>query len=739
MDLDQSIHSEEEDDIQEDDIEEPSATPLWKYVTKVPVEKGSKGGGGSAKFICNFGCHVKPYTGSYSRVRAHLIGVPPGQKKQGVQVCAKLTHDDIELLKKEESDAKRMFGNSKARKKLPIEHQVCDQATVKGTVDNMFHITRREDVDQKIASCLYQNGVPFNIVRSPSWADLVHAINTAPKGYKSPNYEKVRTSLLDKEQIKVQQALTPLMQDWSTHGVSIISDGWSNLRNEALVNVMAVSGGRAIFIRAYEVSAVEKNAANIAELLFKAIDYVGPSNVVQVVTDNAANCKAAGGIIQRKHPHVFWSGCLAHTLNLLMKDIAKSKDPALSFVDETYKKGKAMVKYIKNHSSSQALFKSFSQLQLLKAKKTRFGHHYIVMHRLEKVRSALVSMVLSSQWGNLRRSSSAPEEHDNVRDTIMNDDFWRKVKRILRITKPIYRMLRFSDTDKTVIGEVYEQMDTMLGQIKDILSNDPVVYNLIHTLVVARWDKMNIPLHCLAYVLVPRYYTNAWLLKPTPGGGRRKKPHTDSEVQRGYLEAIEKIIQDPTEAGMIRQQISDFVSNKGVFAQPQAVHDRATMTALSWWHLYGRVAPALLSLALKVLSQSVNTSCAQRCWSTYSYIHSVKRNRLNNERAEKLVFVHYNQRLLSRYRNDYEKFKNWDVLGDDANIEEDLLTMEARENVSLSESEDEAVPGNNSIPTPSPASATSSSCPSPSLPSPSPEQTVAQRRLERARGKKQKK
>ncbi|KAG5557527.1 hypothetical protein RHGRI_007684 [Rhododendron griersonianum] len=267
------------------------------------------------------------------------------------------------------------------------------------------------------------------------------------------------------------------------------------------------------------------------------------------------------------------------------------------------------------------------------------------MHRLEKVRSALVSMVLSSQWGNLRRSSSAPEEQENVRDTIMNDDFWRKAKRILQITKPIYRMPRFSDTDKAVIGEVYEQMDTTLGQIKDILSNDLVVYNLIHTLVVARWDRMNIPLHCLAYVLVPRYYTNAWLLKPAPGGGRRKKPHTDSEVQRGYLEAIEKIIQDPIEAGLIRQQISDFVSNKGVFVQPQAVHDRATMTALSWWHLYSGVAPTLLSLALKVLSQSVNTSCAER------------------------------------YRNDYEKYKNWDVFGDDANIEEDLLTMEARENV----------------------------------------------------------
>lgn len=610
-------------------------------------------------------------------------------------------------------------------------------ATVKGTVDNMFHISTREEVDQKIASMLYQNGVPFNVVRSPSWADMVHAINTAPKGYKSPNYEKVRTSLLDKEQSKVHQALTPLMQDWSTHGVSIISDGWSNVRNESLVNVMAVSGGRAIFINAYEVSAVEKNAANIANLLFKAIDYVGPSNVVQVVTDNASNCKAAGGLIQRKHPHVFWSGCLAHTLNLLMKDIAKSKDASLSFVAETYTKGKDVVRYIKNHSSSQALFKSFSQLQLLKAKKTRFGHHYIVVQRLVNVRAALVSMALSSQWENLRRSSSDPDKHDAVQETVMNDDFWRKAKRVLRITKPIYRMLRFCDSDKAVIGEVYEQMDTMLGQIKDILSTDQVVYNLIHKLVVERWDKMNIPLHCLAYVLVPKYYTNAWLLKPAPGGEKRRKPHSDFEVQKGYLEAIEKIIRDPIEAGVIRQQISDFVSNKGVFAQPQAVHDRGTLSALSWWHLYGGVALALLSLALKVLSQGVNSSCAKRCWSTYSFIHNVKRNRLNNDRAEKLVFVHYNQRLLSRYRNDYEQYKNWDMFADDANIEEDLMTIEERENIPLSESDDEVAPNldvqpHNSVATPSSSS-------TPTLPSPSPEQAQAQRRLERARGKRQKK
>ena len=55
-----------------------------------------------------------------------------------------------------------------------------------------------------------------------------------------------------------------------------------------------------------------------AELL-KAIEEVGPSNVIQVVTDNAANCKLAGEEVAKVHPHIFWSPCVVHTLNLYLK------------------------------------------------------------------------------------------------------------------------------------------------------------------------------------------------------------------------------------------------------------------------------------------------------------------------------------------------------------------------------------------------------------------------------------
>ena len=63
----------------------------------------------------------------------------------------------------------------------------------------------------------------------------------------------------------------------------------------------------------------------IAELLLKNIETIGPYNVIQVITDNTANFKATGAIIEDKYPNIFWSRCLVHTLNLLINNIIKLK------------------------------------------------------------------------------------------------------------------------------------------------------------------------------------------------------------------------------------------------------------------------------------------------------------------------------------------------------------------------------------------------------------------------------
>ena len=96
-------------------------------------------------------------------------------------------------------------------------------------------------------------------------------------------------------------------------------------------------------------------------------------------------------------------------------------------------------------------------------------------------------------------------------------------------------MICFADTDNLVIGEVYEQMDSMLGQIKDIVEQrDAILYDHIHKHVVKRWDNLNISLHALAYVLTPKYYSPSWLAQPAPGNGVRKRPHISRGAKWAY-------------------------------------------------------------------------------------------------------------------------------------------------------------------------------------------------------------
>ena len=59
----------------------------------------------------------------------------------------------------------------------------------------------------------------------------------------------------------------------------------------------------------------------ISNLISQEIEEVGHQNVIQVITDNAPVCSAAGLLIESKYPNIFWTPCVVHTLNLALKNI----------------------------------------------------------------------------------------------------------------------------------------------------------------------------------------------------------------------------------------------------------------------------------------------------------------------------------------------------------------------------------------------------------------------------------
>ena len=79
--------------------------------------------------------------------------------------------------------------------------------------------------------------------------------------------------------------------------MTIVSDGWKDARNCPLINVLAVSPKGAMFLKAVDCEGQVKDGPFIANILIEAIEQVGPRNVVQVITNNTKNCRAAGLLV----------------------------------------------------------------------------------------------------------------------------------------------------------------------------------------------------------------------------------------------------------------------------------------------------------------------------------------------------------------------------------------------------------------------------------------------------------
>jgi len=176
-------------------------------------------------------------------------------------------------------------------------------------------------------------------------------------------------------------------------GCTIVADGWDDRQRRPLINLMAVTPQGAMFLKAIDTSGTYKCAVYLADSIQQVIMEVGFTKVVQVVTDNAAVCLAAGKILENRMPHLTASSCVAHSIDLFLEDIGK-----LGPVQELVKKAKLICKTICNHHATDALFKSQCAKRLLRPGDTRFATVFIMMQRLNEVKRELQRCVTDVLW-----------------------------------------------------------------------------------------------------------------------------------------------------------------------------------------------------------------------------------------------------------------------------------------------------------------------------------------------------
>src|SRR4051812_33387388 len=127
------------------------------------------------------------------------------------------------------------------------------------------------------------------------------------------------------------------------------------------MNIVLHSSGRACFLSSCDASADKHDAQYICDYVDKAIDQVGEDNVVQIVTDGASNNMAASKLLAEKRPNIFWTTCAAHTINLMLSDIAKIKP-----IQKAITMGRIVSVFIYNHTKVLQLFREFTKGDLVR-------------------------------------------------------------------------------------------------------------------------------------------------------------------------------------------------------------------------------------------------------------------------------------------------------------------------------------------------------------------------------------
>ncbi|XP_059076562.1 uncharacterized protein LOC131039617 [Cryptomeria japonica] len=338
-----------------------------------------------------------------------------------------------------------------------------------GSVEALFNVKGREALESSVGRFFFANAIPFNVARSSYFKEMFMDIANFGPTATPPRDHKLRTTILDKEYSKINVLMEDMKRTWMRIGCSIVSDEWTDVRHRPLINIIVTCPAGSYFLKAVDCSGKRKDAEFQFSILRDAIEEVGAANVVQVNTDSARVCKSAGMMVEGAYKHIFWTPCCIHALNNALKDIGK-----IDWVKHAVAKARDIQMFICNHHTSLALFRSFSNKEFLKPIETRYASYFILLERMLEVHDPLQLMVVNPEWTRWRESNST--EGKSTKQKILDDNWWSTVRYLFSIISPIVDVIRYADTDSPSLGEIYETFDSMLGKIKQTISDkDPTL------------------------------------------------------------------------------------------------------------------------------------------------------------------------------------------------------------------------------------------------------------------------
>ncbi|XP_072076686.1 uncharacterized protein [Arachis hypogaea] len=179
--------------------------------------------------------------------------------------------------------------------------------------------------------------------------------------------------------------------------------------------------------------------------------------------------------------------------------------------------------------------------------------------------------------------------------------------------------------------------------IKEMFRQNKTAYQPYTDIINSRWDKhLMKDLHAAAYFLNRSFFFN-------------KNYKEAPDVMRGLLDLVTLYCKcNNLDSFETMKEIHLYRDRKESFDKPEPIRAVSKLKPDEWWRLFGSSTPCLQKIAVRILSQaSAASSGCERNWSLFYQIHNKRRNRLEHDRLNDIVYVTYNLHLKSNEIDDY--------------------------------------------------------------------------------------
>ncbi|PIA30425.1 hypothetical protein AQUCO_05600109v1 [Aquilegia coerulea] len=459
--------------------------PAWKYGTKVDVSNAGKT---YVYLMCKF-CS-KTITRGVRRMKDHLAGT-----HENVKPCEKVPPK----VKQETEDYLKQFQKKKKKGKLPPQREK----------------EHRNQVCLDIGRFFFENGLSFNAARSPSFHNMLRSVGSYGRGLKSPSIYELRMWILQQEVKTTDEMIEEVKKTWQKTGVTIMSDGWTDIKGRTILNFLVNNPESIIFLRSVDVSDAIKD-----HMLFNLLDKV----VEEVGEEHKAETK-----LMETRKGLYWTPSAAHCLDLMLEKI----DTFPQHVSALHK-AKRVAKFIYNHGWVTALRRKFSRRELICPTATRFATAYLSLQSILQSKKALERMFASRRWGNSLWGNK-PEGKAMKKIVMKDNNFWSSLVYALKTTKPLVSVLRRVDSEKEpAMGFLYD-----MSQYKEI-------WDIINE----KWDnKLHKDLHAARYYLNPQFHYE-------------DNFSNSSDIKLGLFKCMDTLIRDPDEKERAHLELDEFTNAK---------------------------------------------------------------------------------------------------------------------------------------------------------------------------------